>query len=192
MEDPSRTNPERKGASEALRESKEYFKAIIQNSSDIVLILDKLGTITYASPSVERFLGYGPDELIGKRSLDLIVSDDKPRAIADFGRALLIKEVLIPNVFRIRHKNGTERILEGFGKNLLDYPVVAGFVMNVRDITERKQAEDALRESGHEYAFYIYQSVDHAPARIYGRRGDGAAPRTGHDTGIPAACLQDL
>ena len=104
--------------------------------------MDKLGTITYASPSVERFLGYGPDELIGKSSLDLIVSDDKPRAIADFGKALLTKEVLIPNVFRIRHKNGTERILEGFGKNLLDNPVVAGFVMNVRDITERKQAEE--------------------------------------------------
>ena len=160
MEDPSRTNPERKGASEALRESKEYFKAIIQNSSDIVLILDKLGTITYASPSVERFLGYGPDELIGKRSLDLIVSDDKPRAIADFGRALLIKEVLIPNVFRIRHKNGTERILEGFGKNLLDNPVVAGFVMNVRDITERKQAEDALRESEKKYRVIAENMTD--------------------------------
>jgi len=136
---------------ESLRKSEEYFKAIIENSSDIILILDKLGAITYASPSIERFLGYRPDELIGKRSLDLIVSDDKPRAIADFGRALLTKEVPIPNVFRIRHKNGTERILEGIGKNLLDNPIVAGFVMNVRDITERKQAENALRESEERY-----------------------------------------
>jgi PAS domain S-box-containing protein len=51
--------------------------------SSIILIADKQGTITYASPSVEHILGYAPDELIGKRSLDLIVSDDKPRAIAD-------------------------------------------------------------------------------------------------------------
>ena len=172
MEDPSRTNPklikeisalkqkikeleqsesERQKASEALRESEEYFKAIIQNSSDIILIIDRLGTITYASPSIERFLGYGPDELIGKKSLDLITSDDKPRAIADFGRALLTKEVPIPNVFRIRHKNGTERILEGVGKNLFDNPMVAGFVMNVRDITDRKQMEEALRESEEKY-----------------------------------------
>ena len=151
---------ERKRASEALRESEEYFKAIIQNSSDIILIVDKLGTITYASPSVERFLGYGPDELIGKRTLDLIVSDDKPRAIADFGRALLIKEVLIPNVFRIRHKNGTERILEGIGKNLLDNPIVAGFVMNVRDITERKQAEEALRESEERLRDIMFSMAD--------------------------------
>jgi diguanylate cyclase (GGDEF)-like protein/PAS domain S-box-containing protein len=172
MGDPSRTNPElikeisalkqkikkleqseseRKRASKALRESEEYFKAIIQNSSDIILIVDRLGNITYASPSVERFLGYGPDELIGKRSLDLIVSDDKPKAIADFGRALLTKEVPIPNVFRIRHKNGTERILEGVGKNLLDNPIVAGFVMNVRDITDRKQVEEALKDSEKRY-----------------------------------------
>jgi PAS domain S-box-containing protein len=104
--------------------------------------VDKLGTITYASPSTKRFLGYRPDELIGKRTLDLIVSDDKPRALADFGMALQTKEVALPNVFRIRHKDGTERILEGIGKNLLDDPIVAGFVMNVRDITERKRIEE--------------------------------------------------
>jgi PAS domain S-box-containing protein len=142
---------ERKRASDALRESEEYFKAIIQNSSDIILVVDKLGTITYASPSIERFLGYEPDEVIGKRILDLIVPEDKPRAIADFGRALLTKEIPIPNVFRIRHKDGTERVLEGIGNNLLDNPIVAGFVMNVRDITERKKAENALRESEKRY-----------------------------------------
>ena len=172
MKDPSRTNQElhkensalkqrireleqseseRKSASEALLGSEEYFRAIIQNSSDIILIVDKLGTITYASPSIERFLGYRPDELIGKRTLDLIVSDDKQKAMQDFGRSLQTKEISLPNVFRIRHKDGTERILEGIGKNLLDNPIVAGFVMNIRDITESKQAENALRESEEQF-----------------------------------------
>jgi diguanylate cyclase (GGDEF)-like protein/PAS domain S-box-containing protein len=151
---------ERKRASEVLRESEEYFKAIIQNSSDIIFILDKLGTITYASPSIERFLGYEPEEVIGKRTLDLIVSEDKPKAIADFGRALLTKEVPIPNVFRIRHKDGTEHVLEGIGNNLLDNPIVAGFVMNVRDITERKQAEEALQESENRYRALVENASD--------------------------------
>jgi diguanylate cyclase (GGDEF)-like protein/PAS domain S-box-containing protein len=151
---------ERKKASEALRKSEEYFKAIIQNSSDIVLILNKLGTITYASPSVERFLGYEPEELIGKRTLDLIVPEDKPKAIADFGRALLTKEIPIPNVFRIRHKDGTERILEGIGNNLLDDPIVTGFVMNVRDITDRKQMEEDLRESEKRYRAVVENASD--------------------------------
>jgi PAS domain S-box-containing protein len=151
---------ERKRASGALRENEEYFKTIIKNSSDIILILDRLGTITYASSSVERFLGYEPDELIGKRTLDLIVSDDKARAMADFGRALLTKKVLIPNVFRVRHKNGAERILEGIGNNLLDNPIVAGFVMNVRDITDRKKMEEALRESEERYRALVENASD--------------------------------
>ncbi len=98
--------------------------------------------------------------MIGKRTLDLIVPEDKPRAIADFGRALLTKEVLIPNVFRIRHKNGTERVLEGTGKNLFDNPIVAGFVMNVRDITERKKVEEALRESEERYRTLVENASD--------------------------------
>jgi PAS domain S-box-containing protein len=151
---------ERKRATQALQVSEEYFKTIIKNSSDIILILDRLGTITYASSSVERFLGYELDEVIGKRTLDLIVSDDKPRAIADFGRALLTKEVLIPNVFRMRHKNGTERILEGIGNNLIDNPIVSGFVMNVRDITDRKKMEETLRESEERYRALVENASD--------------------------------
>ena len=155
-----KSESERKEASETIRKSEEYFKAIIRNSSDIILIVDKLGTITYASPSVERYLGYGPDELIGQRSLDLIVPDDKPKAIADFGKALLTKEVAIPNVFRVRHKYGTERVLEGIGKNLFDDPIVEGFVMNVRDVTDRKQVEEALRVSEEKYRLIAENTAD--------------------------------
>ena len=64
---------------------------------------------------------------------------------------MLVKKALIPNVFRIRHKNGTERIFEGVGNNLLDNPIVAGFVMNVHDITERKRMEKELAESENKY-----------------------------------------
>jgi PAS domain S-box-containing protein len=135
---------QRKRAEKALQESEQYFRAILENSSDIIFIMDKLGTITYVSSSIECILGYTPDELIGKRTLDLIISEDKPRAIADFGRALLTKEAQIPNAFRVRHKNGTERILEGIGNNLLDHPIVAGFVMNVHDVSERKRAEQEM------------------------------------------------
>ena len=132
---------ERKQAEEALKKSEEYFRALTENSSDIIIILDKKGTITYTSPSIERFAGYKPEELIGKSGFDFIKPVDLPRAIYDFGKAILTRETIIPNIFRVRHKDGSERILDGLGKNLLDNPVIAGFVMNTRDITERKQAE---------------------------------------------------
>jgi len=151
---------ESRRASEALRKSEEYFRAVTQNSSDIIFIVDGLGTIAYASPSVERFLGYMPDELIGKRSLDLILPGDKSKAVEDFGLALLTKEIAIPDVFHIRHKNGTERILEGFGNNLLDNPVVAGFVMNVRDVTNRRETEEALHKSEERYRQLVENASD--------------------------------
>jgi len=137
----------RKRAEETLRKSEEYFRAITENTSDVIFIVDELGIIAYVSPSIERFVGYSPDELIGTSAFDLILPDELMRAIEDFGKALLTKESVIPNSFRIRHKDGTERIMEGVGMNLMDNPTIAGFVMNVRDVTDRKWAEDALRKS---------------------------------------------
>jgi PAS domain S-box-containing protein len=138
---------ERKIAEERLLRSEEYFRVLIENSSDIVIILDKKGTITYTSTSIERFLGYKQKELIGKSGFNFIMPADLPRAIYDFGKAIITKEVNIPNAFRVRHKDGSERILEGVGKNFFDNSVIAGFVINARDVTDRKQAEAALRTS---------------------------------------------
>ena len=135
---------ERKLAVEALRKSEEYFKSITQNSSDVIIIVNKLGTITYVSPSVERFSGYKTTDLIGKDAFDFIAAADIDKAIHDFGEAILTKGIDIPNSFRMRHKNGSEIIVEGLGKNLLDDPAVEGFVLNVRDVTQRKQMEDLL------------------------------------------------
>jgi len=145
---------------ETLHKKGEYFKAITQNSSDIIIIVDKLGTITYVNPSVERFLGYKTEELIGKSAFSFIMPADLPRAVYDFGRAVLTKDVIIPNAFRVKDKDGSEHILEGVGNNLLDDPTVAGFVMNVRDITKRRQAEDDLRLSEEKFRTLVENTND--------------------------------
>jgi PAS domain S-box-containing protein len=142
---------DKKKAEDTLRKSEEYFRAITENASDIILVVDKKGTITYASPSVDRILGLKPEELIGKSSLDLIVPEDFQRAAHDFGKAILTESTLVQNAFRVRHKDGSERVLEGVGRNLFKNPSVAGFVMNARDVTERKRTEEALHESEKRY-----------------------------------------
>ncbi|MCX5828042.1 MAG: PAS domain S-box protein [Deltaproteobacteria bacterium] len=174
MHDPSRTNQEPheeiallkqriqelEQVEAALRKSEEYFRVITQNASDILFTVDELGIITYVSPSVERIVGYSPDELLGTSTFDLFISDDLPRAINDFSQALLTKDVVIPNSFRIRHKDGAERIMEGTGINLMHNPAIASFVVNVRDITDRRRAEEALRESEERYKLLAEKMTD--------------------------------
>lgn len=128
----------------ALQWSEEYFRAITQNAYDIIIIVDMKARITYVNPSIERQLGYKPEELIGRSGFDFIAFTDIPRAVYDFGRSIMTRETIIPNAFAVKHKDGSQRILEGVGTNLLRDPVVKGFVMNVRDVTERKKAEDEL------------------------------------------------
>ncbi|MGV8079774.1 MAG: PAS domain S-box protein [Syntrophales bacterium] len=141
----SRDVTEQRYAQEELRRSEEYYRAITENASDILFIADERGIITYVTPSVERIVGYRPDELLGTSTYDLFVPEDLPRALEDYAKALQTRGVAIPNSFRIRNKDGAERIIEGVGINLLDNPAIAGFVMNVRDVTDQRRAEETLR-----------------------------------------------
>ena len=150
---------ERKKMEEALKKSEEYFKEITENSSDMVIITDKNGDIKYCSRSIERFAGYKPEELIDKSAFRFIHPDDVQRAVSDFGKAVLTKDAM-PNAFRIAHKDGSVRFFDGLGKNLLDNPAVAGFIMNIRDVTERKQMEEALRETEERYRSLFDRSLE--------------------------------
>jgi len=136
---------ERKRAEEALKRSEEYFRVIIENVSDVIILLDDKGAITYVSPSVERIAGYRAEELIGKSGFDFIMPDELHRAVEDFSRALSLKGSAVHNSFRVRHKNGSMLFVEGIGKNLIDSQAVSGFMINAHDITKRKKAEEELR-----------------------------------------------
>ncbi|MCU0581117.1 MAG: PAS domain S-box protein, partial [Syntrophales bacterium] len=125
-------------------QNEAFFQAITQNSTDIIIIVNRRGCITYVNLTVEYVMGYAPEELIGRSAFDLISKKDLSRAIYDFGKAVLTRNIIIPNVFEVMHKDGSVRILEGVGKNMFGNPSVKGFVMNVRDITERKKAEEEL------------------------------------------------
>jgi PAS domain S-box-containing protein/putative nucleotidyltransferase with HDIG domain len=143
---------ERKRAEDALSRSERYFKEITENSFDMIIITDESGMIKYCSPSIERYAGYKPEEVIGKSGFMFIHPEELERASRDFGEAVLMKENPPPtNAFRIIHQDGTERYFYGIGKNLLDNPDVAGIVMNIRDITEQKKAEQALKDSEAKY-----------------------------------------
>ncbi len=152
---------ERKRAEEKLRESEERFRSLIQNASDLITILEEDGTIRYESPTIERILGYHPEERIGKNAFDYLHPDDEERVKDSFVEALDNSGKVRPPVeFRLRHKDGSWRHMETTRTNLLQDPAVKGVVANSRDITERKRAEEKIRESEERYRSVMEQSAD--------------------------------
>jgi PAS domain S-box-containing protein len=136
---------DRKRAEEALHASEKRFRALIENSSDAVVLLSPDGTITYLSPSATRILGYAVEELVSRNAFELIHPDDREHAFAVFAGAVREPGRIATAQFRIRHEDDSWRWIEVVGNNLLAEPSVQAVVTNFRDITERVQAEEELR-----------------------------------------------
>jgi diguanylate cyclase (GGDEF)-like protein/PAS domain S-box-containing protein len=120
-----------------LRESERRFRALVENGSDLVVVIDAQGIITYVSPSITHVDGYQPGELLGKGFAEFIHPDDVSTAIADLSALISNPDRLYARQLRHRHKEGGWIILETIAKNALDDPAINGIVINSRDITER-------------------------------------------------------
>ncbi len=142
---------EKKELEEELQRSEEYFRSLTESTSDIITVLDADGNILYVSPSVERAAGYRPEEIVGKKLLDLAHPDDVSGSEESFAYALQREGVTRYAEFRMQHRDGTWHYYEAAANNLLDNPVVQGIVVHTRDVTERKQWEEAVRESEEKY-----------------------------------------
>ncbi|HLM96037.1 MAG TPA: PAS domain S-box protein, partial [Acidimicrobiales bacterium] len=137
MEQKESLMDQKEEAEATLRLSEDRFRSLIQNSSDVTMILDDVGDFRYVSPAIKDLLQYEPVELVGRRATDYVhpVDLDLVQRIlgADFqsgpGTATL--------EFRMVRKDGTTRDVEAVVCNQTDRPSVAGYVANIRDITER-------------------------------------------------------
>jgi PAS domain S-box-containing protein len=135
---------ERKRVIEALRQSERYFRSLIENALDTITILEADGTIRYESPAVERVLGYSPEELLGRNVFDLIHPEDRETVRAAFPDRGGGTGATTSLEVRFRHHDGSWRTMEVVGKNMLADPSVGGVVVNARDVTQRKEAEERL------------------------------------------------
>ncbi|HEV2067537.1 MAG TPA: EAL domain-containing protein, partial [Thermomicrobiales bacterium] len=131
------------------RRSESRFRALVRNASDVITILDADDTIRYQSPAIERVFGYAEDELVGRNAFELVHPEDRPSVTAAFAATLDNPTLTSTAEFRFRHKDGSWRWLESTGTNLLADPAVGGFVVNTRDITERKEIAAQLWHQAH-------------------------------------------
>lgn len=137
---------ERKRTEGAMASSEKRFRALIENSSDITLLTNRAGEIVYASPAMTRILGYGPDEALGLKGIDLIHPADHENVMAIRDGASQLGDTAGLRM-RARHKDGSWRWLEGTVTNYLEDPSVRSRVYNLQDCTERKQTEEELVRS---------------------------------------------
>ena len=138
---------ERQATADALRQSEERFRALVQHGSDMITVLDSDGRVFYTSPSAESILGWGEDEYLGQSTFSLLHPDDRERVRQIFADAITRPGSTQAIHSRMQHKNGGYRLLESIATNLLDDPAVRGLVINSRDITERRQLENELLQS---------------------------------------------
>jgi diguanylate cyclase (GGDEF)-like protein/PAS domain S-box-containing protein len=127
-----------------LRRSEARFRSLVQNSSDMITVLDARGRVEYQSPSAMTLLGYEPGDVEGVAPLELIHPHDRSQVRAAAREAAGRPGGSVAAEFRVRHRNGRWRHLDAVATNLLDDPAVGSFVVNARDITERKELEQQL------------------------------------------------
>ena len=122
-----------------LEEREAHFRALVQHSSDVVVVVDQKERVTYVSPSLETMAGIAPEAVVGRTAFPLFHPEDR-HAI----RTILQVPTSTTTEFRLRHRDGHFLFAEGIATPMYEDPAVQGLVLNIRDVTDRKRAEAVL------------------------------------------------
>lgn len=129
---------------ESLKRSEEYFRSLIEKATDVILVLDTSGRVTYASPALKRVMGYEVDEVVNTEALSYVHPDDVLETSRSLARAIDGTNEDVPIEFRARRADGAWRVIEcESGRVFRDGSW--SVVVNFRDITERRSAEETIR-----------------------------------------------
>jgi len=149
---------ERKKAEEALRKSEEKYRDLVDNERDVILSVDALGFITSINPAVKGW-GFTPEEILGKNFIELVPEDWREIIAVDMRKALLEAGEMTAEI-KIVSKNGEVLPIEYSAKVIQDEGKYAGVRCIVRDIKERKKAEEALHDSEERFRLAVNATKD--------------------------------
>jgi PAS domain S-box-containing protein len=153
---------ERRRAEEERQASETRFRVLVEHASDFIFTCGASNTFTYVSPGVTRMLGYEPVELLARNVDDFIHPDDLPYVRQRFRAPGAENATTIPVLaeFRFRHRNGSWRYLEVLRADRLADPAVQAIVGNVRDVTGRRQGQQALEQLRRRYELILNGITD--------------------------------
>ncbi|HYM82402.1 MAG TPA: response regulator [Candidatus Limnocylindria bacterium] len=137
----------RRQAEQALRESEARYRLLVENTTDIITMEKLDGTVLYESSSVERVLGYKPEELVGRNRFELLHPDDVPAATEVIRRLQETGEEFASTEFRIRHRNGSWRTMEVAATLQGSFRGEPVILSTGRDVTERRALEEQFRHA---------------------------------------------
>ncbi|MFB6126456.1 MAG: PAS domain S-box protein [Halolamina sp.] len=149
-----------------LERERTRFRAFLEHSTDVITVLDAEGVNRYVSPSVERVLGYDPEELVGETALRYVHPDDRDRIESVLADAVENPEQTHTAEYRFRHRDGSWVWVSSVGNAQFDNPAVEGLVVNSRDVSDRKRREEML--TGLLEATRGFMNVEH-PAKVADR-----------------------
>lgn len=149
-----------KRVNQALKLSERHFRSLIENALDVIMVLNHQGDITYASPSVEKVFGYKVHEFLGFNIFDFIHTMDSVRLNAALTDDIRSSGSNVDFEVRCQHESGDWLTCQMVAQNLVKDPAVRGIVLNIRDVTPRKQAETARNDLEEMYSTLITASPD--------------------------------
>jgi PAS domain S-box-containing protein len=154
---------ERKQAEESLKESEERYRGLFENSIEAVFTADLDGNITSCNRALEELIGYTWEELSKMKPVENIAPESSEFVLEQYRKLLNTGDPIRNLVYETIRKDGQRRIVEGYVTAVKKKNRIVGFQGTFRDITERKQAEKALRESQKRY-MRLYEGINEAVA----------------------------
>jgi PAS domain S-box-containing protein len=142
------------------KKASQLATALIEHSSDAIALVDEAGTVLYANPAAAHMLGLPIAEIVSANVFRWVHDDDMSTFSTQFRTRLEQPGVAVKNAFRLRCKDGTWRHIESVGVNRLDDPSIRGIIINYRDVTDSKRAEQALRDGELRYRQLTEQATD--------------------------------
>lgn len=152
---------EEKKSQKIIQRNEARFRALIEKSSDVISLIDMQGNNLYTSPSVQRVLGYEPSEFTAGNSFGYVHPSDMAFVREEFSKLLQNPNGSVTAEMRVQHADGSWRWVETTSTNMLDDSNIKAIVVNFRDVSERKLAEENAQ-----YQYY-HDSLTDLPNRNY-------------------------